>query len=86
MRYNKATRVANRKNQIKGPLRSKARTLVTKARRLMTDEDFESAEGVVKQAVIALDKAANKGALHRKNAARRKSRLIRQLHSGNSTD
>ena len=86
MRYNKATRVANRKNQINGPLRSRARTLITKARRLMIDEDFESAAGVVKQAIIALDKAATKGALHRKNAARRKSRLVRQFHSGNTAD
>lgn len=67
-------------------MRSRARTLITKARRLMIDEDFESAEGVVKQAIIALDKAATKGALHRKNAARRKSRLVRQFHSGNTTD
>lgn len=65
---------------MKAPLRSKAKTLVTKARRLIEDDDVESAESVVHEAVVALDKAAKKGAVHPKNAARRKSRLMSRLH------
>ena len=66
------------------PLRSKAKTMVTKARRLMESNEVEadeSAEAAVKVAVVALDKAAQKGAIHHKNAARRKSRLMKQLHT-----
>ena len=33
------------------------------------------------QAIVALDKAAQKGAVHRRNAARRKSRLMRRLNA-----
>ena len=40
-----------------------------------------AAEAAVKEAVVALDKAAQKGAIHHKNAARRKSRLEKQLNS-----
>ena len=69
---------------MKAPLRSKAKTLVTKARRLIEDDEVESAQSVVYEAVVALDKAAKKGAVHPKNAARRKSRLMSRLHKAAS--
>ena len=70
---------------MKAPLRSKAKTLVTKARRLIEDDDVESAESVVHEAVVALDKAAKKRAVHPKNAARRKSRLMSRLHKAGAS-
>ena len=39
----------------------------------------EEAREQVQKAVKALDKAASKGVIHRNNAARRKSRLMKQL-------
>ncbi len=42
--------------------------------------DVEAAEKAVREAAVALDKAAQKGALHANNASRRKSRIMRQLH------
>jgi small subunit ribosomal protein S20 len=54
---------------------------VTKARRLIDSNELDEAEQVVKDAVVALDRAAQKGAIHRKNAARRKSRLARRLNT-----
>lgn len=33
----------------------------------------------LRQAIVALDKAAEKGIIHKNNAARRKSRLMRQF-------
>lgn len=33
------------------------------------------------RAIVALDKAAQKGALHKRNAARRKSRLVSRLNT-----
>ena len=62
------------------PLRSRAKTYVTKARRLMASDELDAAEATVKNAVVALDKAARKGAIHPNNAARRKSRLMRRMH------
>ena len=45
----------------------------------MADGDIPAAEAQVRSAVVALDKAAKKGAIHRGNASRRKSRIMRQL-------
>jgi small subunit ribosomal protein S20 len=41
--------------------------------------DKEEAKVKVLDAVKALDKAASKGIIHKNNAARRKSRLMKQL-------
>ena len=73
----KSARVMERKSNRNIPLRSKAKTAVIKARRLIQSED-ETAAAAVQSAVVALDKAAQKGAIHRKNASRRKSRLVKQ--------
>jgi len=50
---------------------------VKKARLLIDEGQLDAAEEVVRQAVSALDKAAEKGIIHKNNAARRKSRLMR---------
>ncbi len=59
--------------------RGGARTYVRKARLAIESGDVESARAATLQAVSALDKAAEKGIIHRNNAARRKSRLMKQL-------
>ena len=58
-------------------VRSAARTYVKRARRLIAEGNLNEAEGVIRQAMSALDKAAQKGVVHRNNAARRKSRLLK---------
>ena len=80
----KSARVSERRRRMNAPLRSRAKTFVTKARRLILADDLEAAETAVKDAVVALDTAAQKGALHANNAARRKSRIMRQLHQAKS--
>lgn len=75
----RSARVHERRRRRNAPLRSKAKTLVTKARKLVAAED-KSAQGAVDEAIVALDKAAVKGALHSNNAARRKSRLMKLLN------
>ena len=76
----KSARVAQRKAKRNAPLRTRAKTAVTAARRTMESDETDAAEAAVRVAVVALDKAAQKGALHRNNAARRKSRIMKQLH------
>ena len=76
----KSARVSDRKRRMNAPLRSRARTFITKARRLIAANDLGAAEQAVRDATVALDKAAQKGAIHRNNAARRKSRIMRRLH------
>lgn len=59
--------------------RGTARTFIKKARLAIENGEKETAETLVRQAVSALDKAAEKGVLHKNNASRRKSRLMKQL-------
>ena len=75
----KSERSSLKKRLRNQPLRSRAKTHVRAARKDMADGDFAAAERSVKMAAVALDKAASKGALHPNNAARRKSRLMRQF-------
>jgi len=79
----RSARVHERRRIRNAPLRTKAKTMVNKARRLMESEEVEglSAEAAVKVAMVTLDKAAQKGVIHHKNAARRKSRLMKQLNT-----
>ncbi len=61
--------------------RNRARTLVKQARATIAGGDLQEAIAATRRAVQDLDKAASRGVLHPKNAARRKSRLMKQLHS-----
>ncbi len=75
----RAIRVSGRKRARRKPVVSELKTHVRNAERMMFEED-EDAEGAVKAAIVALDKSASKGIIHRNNAARRKSRLMRKLN------
>ncbi len=57
--------------------RSRARTFVKRTRTLIAAGDLPGAEDGLRRACQALDKAAQKGVIHRNNAARRKSRLVK---------
>jgi small subunit ribosomal protein S20 len=76
----KAARVAQRKEERNKPIRSSVKTYVTKARKLILENDLDAAQEAVKQATTALDKAAQKGVIHPNNAARRKSRLMKSIN------
>ncbi|HEY6115236.1 MAG TPA: 30S ribosomal protein S20 [Candidatus Dormibacteraeota bacterium] len=61
--------------------RSEVKTLIVKARRSLSDTQADASDrtAAAVDAVRALDRAASKRVLHPNNAARRKSRLTRQL-------
>jgi small subunit ribosomal protein S20 len=61
--------------------RSRARTTVKKARIAIAAADPQEALAATKEAIQELDKAATKGVIHKRNAARRKSRLMRRLNA-----
>ncbi len=71
-RQNEKSRLRNRN------LRGAARTAVTIARDAFTENDPETKEAVLK-AISKLDKAAEKGVIHKNNASRRKGRLMKRL-------
>ncbi len=58
---------------------SRARTEIKQARAAIAGGDLNAARQATLDAIRVLDKAASKGILHRNNAARRKSRLMKRL-------
>jgi small subunit ribosomal protein S20 len=76
MRQEQKRRLHNRS------IKSLVKTQITKARQAINDEDT-NAEAAVRAAVSELDRAAKKGVIHHNNAARRKSRLMKQLNNIN---
>ena len=72
-RQNEKRRVRNR------VYRGRARTFVSKARAAIVSANPEEAKTAVAVAISELDKAAEKGIIHKNNAARRKSRLMKHL-------
>jgi small subunit ribosomal protein S20 len=73
IRQNEKRRLHNRH------YRAAARTYVKKARVQIAAGQLDGADEAVDAAVKTLDKAARKGIIHPRNAARRKSRIMSQL-------
>ena len=59
--------------------RGSARTFVARARVALARQDLETAESATMAAVSALDKAAQKGVIHKNNPALRNSMLMKRL-------
>ena len=76
----KRVRQAHRRNAILQPRRSAARTHVKSALLAANSGDVDATRRAVSEASAALDRAAKVGAIHPNNAARRKSRLMRQAN------
>ena len=71
-RQNEKRRLRNR------TVRSEISTRI-KAALAATEHDDETASETLRLAVRRIDKAAAKGVIHKNNAARRKSRLVREI-------
>ncbi len=77
----KRQRINDRNRMRRRPVRSEARTRVRRAREAIATGDRAEAEKRLKAALRNLDRAATRGAIHRRNAARRKSRLCKAFRS-----
>ncbi len=75
IRQNEKRRLQNR------DYRKRARTFVKKARTAITTGDVDIAKAATLEAIRDLDMAASRGIIHKNNAARRKSRLMKKLAS-----
>jgi small subunit ribosomal protein S20 len=74
-RWRQSLERRNRNRSVK----SKTRTILTKA--LFTlEDDVNAAEATVREAISALDRAAQKGVIHRNAASRSKSRLLKRFN------
>jgi len=80
----KQVRVSEKRQLRNKSVRSLCKTDITKAERLIFSGELEAAKQAVAEAIISLDKAAEKGVIHPNNAARRKSRLMKKLNEAQS--
>jgi small subunit ribosomal protein S20 len=74
-KQNEAARVRNK------AVRSSLKTEAKKVRTAADGTDGQAATAALREATRMIDKAAAKGTLHKRAAARRKSRLTRQVNS-----
>ena len=58
---------------------TRARSTIKEARIAIDSKDSEASIAAVNTAISSLDQAASKGVIHKRNAARRKSRLMKKL-------
>jgi small subunit ribosomal protein S20 len=65
-------------------VRMTARTEIKDANQLLAAGKVEDGEKAVRQAISALDVAAQKGVIKKNNASRRKSRLMKKLNQAKS--
>jgi small subunit ribosomal protein S20 len=79
MRQNVKRRASNRM------IRTRSRTFVKKANDAIASGDQATAVAAVQEAMSQLDKAAQKGIVHRNNADRRKARLAKKLSALSQT-
>ena len=89
----KYLRASQRRRMSNKPVRTYARTTVRAALEAIDDAsdapdsaDWGDAEARIRDAVSALDRAAQQGVIHANTAARRKSRLLRQFHHARNPD
>ena len=75
----KQMRVAERRRVRNRTVKSAVKTFIRKAERTIV-ASVDEAQTQVVQAIKSLDKAAAKGILHKRNVARRKSRLMKKLN------
>lgn len=73
----KRIRTNERKRMRNRMYNSRVKTMVRKAEEAIFRGS--SADDAVREALITLDKAVSKGIIHKNNAARRKSRLVKKL-------
>lgn len=76
----KRIRSSERKRLRNKPVRTALKTHIKVAQARIGTKDVELSADAVVKAISALDKAANKGIIHRNQAARRKSRLMARLN------
>jgi len=81
----KRIRRSERRRIINQVHRSRARTYVKRTRMLIAAGQIEEAEAAARVAVSSLDKAAQKGIIHKNKAARSKSRLLKRLSQAKET-
>lgn len=75
----KRIRIAEKRRERNTSYNSRVKTMLKKAEQTIASGTADVA--VITAAISTLDKAANKGVIHKNNAARRKSRLMKKINT-----
>lgn len=75
----KRVRQNTKRNEINRSNRSKLRTQIKKLRSALATSDKAQSTELLKPTVSLIDKAVNKGLIHKNTAARHKSRLTKHV-------
>lgn len=81
----KEMRAAGRRKTRNKSVRSLTKSYVSKAEKTIASGNLEAAQAEVQTAIKALDKGTEHGKVHRNNAARRKSRLMKKLNQAGAS-
>jgi len=81
----KQERVSEKKRVRNKSVRTRCKTEINKAEKLIFTKELEAAEKAVVTAISTLDKAAEKRIVNANSAARRKSRLVRKLNQARNS-
>jgi small subunit ribosomal protein S20 len=81
----KEMRKSHRREIVNKGVRSRAKTMITKTENQLAAGETDEAKKSMIGAISALDTAAAKKVIHPKNAARRKSRLMKKANKAATT-
>lgn len=77
----KRARQNEKRRQNNRAYRTRVRNVIKKVNTALEAKDADGAKEALSQAIPLIDKAAGKGVYHRRNAARKISRLSRKVHA-----
>ena len=77
----KRARQAEKRRRNNASQRSMVRTYIKKVRAAIDDGNAEQAAAALSEAIPVIDRMADKGIMHKNNAARQKSRLNAQVRA-----
>ena len=78
----KSHRTSVKNAEYNTPIASRAKTLLRNSIELIEEnKDKDQIQKSYKEAISALDKASQKGVMHKNNVARKKSKLAKKLNS-----
>lgn len=77
----KRTRQTETKTLRNRSIKSELKTLIKNVETAVSSKNAEDASTALKKAIIAIDKAAQKGVIHRSTASRKISRLTKLVNS-----
>ena len=78
IKRHKQSLVRRERNRV---VKSALKTVAKKVETAISGNEADVADNSLKAAIVALDRAARKGVIHKKTAARKKSRLAKKVNA-----